>query len=49
MSIIRWIHFSDLHLGNNKAVDTVLMRKALPDYIASLHQSFNYIVVAPLD
>ena len=43
MSIIKWIHFSDLHLGNNRAVDTVLMRKTLPDYIASLDQSFDYI------
>ncbi len=43
MSVIKWIHFSDLHLGNNRAVDTVLMRKALPDYIASLHQPFDYV------
>ena len=34
MSNINWIHFSDLHLGNNSSVDTVLMRKSLPDYIA---------------
>ena len=43
MSVIKWIHFSDLHLGNNRAVDTVLMRKNLPDYIASLHQAFDYV------
>ncbi|MBR4900289.1 MAG: metallophosphoesterase [Victivallales bacterium] len=42
MSIIRWIHFSDLHLGNNIAVDTRLMRKKLPEYIASLKKPFDY-------
>ena len=39
---IRWIHFSDLHLGNDSAVDTRLMRRKLPDYIAGLNQAFDY-------
>lgn len=39
---IRWIHFSDLHLGNDSAVDTRLMRRKLPDYIAGLNQIFDY-------
>lgn len=38
----RWIHFSDLHLGNYIAVDTKLMRCNLPRYIASLNQTFDY-------
>ena len=42
MQMIRWIHFSDLHLGNDSAVDTILMRKKLPGYLSSLHQSFDY-------
>lgn len=42
MQIIRWIHFSDLHLGYDAAVDTRLMRRNLPSYIASLNQSFDY-------
>ncbi len=42
LSIIRWIHFSDLHLGNNIAVDTRLMRKKLPEYIVSLKRPFDY-------
>lgn len=39
---IRWIHFSDLHLGNDAAVDTRLMRRKLPGYIAGLNQTFDY-------
>lgn len=39
---IRWIHFSDLHLGNDSAVDTRLMRRKLPKYIAGLNQAFDY-------
>lgn len=39
---IRWIHFSDLHLGNDSAVDTRLMRRKLPDYISGLNQEFDY-------
>ena len=39
---IRWIHFSDLHLGNDKATDTRLMRRKLPGYIAGLTQKFDY-------
>lgn len=39
---IRWIHFSDLHLGDDEAVDTRLMRRNLPAYIASLNISFDY-------
>jgi hypothetical protein len=39
---IRWIHFSDLHLGNDSAVDTRLMRRKLPGYIAGLNQTFDY-------
>ena len=39
---IRWIHFSDLHLGNDSAVDTRLMRRKLPEYISRLNQEFNY-------
>lgn len=39
---IRWIHFSDLHLGNDSAVDTRLMRRKLPDYIVRLNQAFDY-------
>lgn len=42
MQKIRWIHFSDLHLGDDKAVDTRLMRKKLPEYIAGLNQTFDY-------
>lgn len=42
MQKIRWVHFSDLHLGDNCAVDTRLMRRKLPEYIASLNQTFNY-------
>lgn len=43
MRKIRWIHLSDLHLGNNSAVDTRLMRKKLPDYITGLNQAFDYV------
>lgn len=47
MQKIRWIHLSDLHLGNggatDSAVDTRLMRKKLPGYIASLAQPFDYM------
>lgn len=39
---IRWIHFSDLHLGDDRAADTRLMRKKLPGYIVSLNQTFEY-------
>lgn len=42
MQKIRWIHFSDLHLGNDSAVDTRLMRKKLPQYIAGLNRTFDY-------
>lgn len=42
MKKIRWIHLSDLHLGNDRAVDTRLMRMKLPGYIAGLNQSFDY-------
>ena len=42
MTKIRWIHFSDLHLGNDGAVDTHLMRKKLPAYIAGLNKTFDY-------
>ena len=42
MRKIRWIHFSDLHLGNDSAVDTQLMRMNLPAYIASLNRQFDY-------
>ena len=42
MRKIRWMHFSDLHLGNDRAVDTLLMRRKLPQYIASLNQTFDY-------
>lgn len=42
MQKIRWIHFSDLHLGNDSAVDTCLMRRKLPQYIAGLNQTFDY-------
>lgn len=42
MQKIRWIHFSDLHLGNDSAVDTRLMRKKLPQYIAALNRTFDY-------
>ena len=39
---INWIHFSDLHLGNDSAVDTRLMRKKLPEYIAGFNRKFDY-------
>ena len=42
MQKISWIHFSDLHLGNDSAVDTCLMRRKLPQYIAGLNQTFDY-------
>lgn len=42
MRKIRWIHFSDLHLGNDAATDTRLMRKNLPRYIAGLNCTFDY-------
>lgn len=42
MQKIKWIHFSDLHLGNDMAVDTRLMRRKLPQYIAGLNQTFDY-------
>ena len=42
MNKIRWIHFSDLHMGNDSAVDTRLMRRKLPEYIAGLNQTFDY-------
>lgn len=42
MQKINWIHFSDLHLGNDSAVDTCLMRRKLPQYIADLNQTFDY-------
>lgn len=43
MHKIRWIHLSDLHLGNDEAVDTILMRKKLPNYIAKLLHNFDYM------
>lgn len=43
MHKIRWIQLSNLHLGNNEAVDTRRMRQKLPDYIASLAQPFDYM------
>lgn len=43
MHKIRWIQLSDLHLGNDEAVDTRRMRQKLPDYIASLAQNFDYM------
>ena len=42
MGRIRWIHFSDLHLGNDKATETRLMRRELPEYIAGLNRNFDY-------
>ncbi len=39
---VRWIHFSDLHLGNDKATETRLMRRELPEYIAGLNRNFDY-------
>lgn len=43
MHRIRWIHLSDLHLGNDEAVDTILMREKLPNYIANHFQKFDYM------
>lgn len=43
MHKIKWIQLSDLHLGNDEAVDTRLMRRRLPAYIANLAQSFDYM------
>ena len=43
MHKIRWIQLSDLHLGNDEAVDTRRMRQKLPDYIAILAQPFDYM------
>lgn len=40
---IRWIHLSDLHLGNDRAVDTRLMRNRLPEYIARLNCKYDYV------
>lgn len=42
MQKIRWIHFSDLHLGSGAAVDTRRMRTNLPKYIAELNCTFDY-------
>ena len=39
---VRWIHFSDLHLGNDKATETRLMRRELPEYIVGLNRNFDY-------
>lgn len=39
---VRWLHFSDLHLGNDKATETRLMRRELPEYIAGLNRNFDY-------
>lgn len=41
--MVRWIHVSDLHLGNDDAVDTILMRKMLPEYIRGLGKEFDYM------
>ncbi|SDH39502.1 metallophosphoesterase [Marvinbryantia formatexigens] len=43
MQKISWIHVSDLHLGNDSAVDTCLMRRKLPQYISGLNQTFDYV------
>ena len=42
MRRIRWIHFSDLHLGSDSAVETRLMRDLLPEYLESLGTRFDY-------
>ena len=42
MGRVRWLHFSDLHLGNDKATETRLMRRELPEYIAGLNRNFDY-------
>lgn len=42
MRRIQWIHFSDLHLNNDVAVETRLMRSKLPEYLAGLGTHFDY-------
>lgn len=42
MRKIRWIHFSDLHLGDDAATATRLMRRTLPEYVARLNCTFDY-------
>ncbi len=42
MNKIRWIHFSDLHLGSDDSGETSIMRRELPTYIAHLNETFDY-------
>ena len=39
---ISWIHFSDLHLKKNPAVETRLMHMQLPTYLASMNLHCDY-------
>lgn len=43
MHKIKWIHLSDLHLGDDSATDTRLMRKKLLNYIKNNNCVFDYI------
>lgn len=45
MSIVKWLHLSDLHLGNGESTETLLMQRSLPKYIASLNQDFQYLFI----
>ncbi len=42
MRKIRWLHISDLHL-NRRGVETVRLRKKLPDYLRSLGIQCDYV------
>lgn len=40
---IRWLHISDLHIKKDAGVETRLMHKQLPAYLAGLNGHFDYI------
>lgn len=41
MRIIRWLHFSDIHLNSDETA-TRMMRQALPVYLRELNQQIDY-------
>ena len=42
MSIIRWLHISDLHLNTNET-ESIRMRRKLPQYILDNNIEYDYV------
>ncbi len=41
MSVVRWLHFSDLHF-NKRGVETRMLRKRLPEYLRQMNIRCDY-------